>query len=145
MSIFEKRKLNFFGSIKPKRTESLLQFNRLWTGSCSIPTLVDQDRAVFLKCAFCSLVSSWVSQNSAIWHHTSKISIIVVATCNQSISQLLSMQRFSMSTRYKIVLVSKLVVLFLLIVHKTVGKFDPYADNGGTLVGELWSCLIAFL
>ena len=41
-----------------------------------------------------------------------------------------------MSTSYRIVLVSKLVVLFLLIVHKTVGKFDPYADNGGTLVGE---------
>ena len=143
MSIFEKRKLNFFGSIKPKRTESLLQFNRLWAGSCSIPTLVDQDRAVFLKCAFCSLVSSWVSQNSAICHHTSKTSVVV--TCNQSISQLSSVLRFSMSTSYKIVLVSKLVVLFLLIVHKTVGKFDPYADNGGTLVGESWSCLIAFL
>ena len=60
-----------------------------------------------------------------------------LATCNQSISQLSSVRRFSMSTNYKIVFVSKLIVLFLLIVHKTVGKFDPYADNGGTLVGEL--------
>ena len=48
-----------------------------------------------------------------------------------------------MSTCYNRALVTNFVVLFLLFVHKTVGKFDPYADNGGTLVGELFSCLKA--